>query len=133
MIIKGMFEKGPGSLSGRPYSIDFDMDVVYVQVLSSDAVYSDYRQLPDTASFKDHYVIIDFDKAERVVGFTVEGLIEDYKAKSLRHRLGVDLGIVAMHHLVQQAVDFLVEYLNDVLPSVDQKGFLIGASDPAFA
>jgi len=127
MVIKGTLENG--RLTGKPYSLDVGLDVVYVQVLPVEAAYSDYRTLPDTEKYKDRYVIIDFDKGGRVVGFTVEGLIEDFRNKSLATRVIVDLGLFGVKLLSERMVGDIQAYLRDHLPSLDEKGRLA----PAYA
>lgn len=127
MTLKGILKTG--KLSGKHYSVDFGLDVVYVQVLSAEPAYSDYRILPDTETYKDRYVIVDFDRSDRVVGFTIEGLIEDYRNKSLGARLLVDLGLIGIKTLSERLLLDILEFVKDQLPSVDEKGKLL----PAYA
>ena len=127
MVLKGTLKSG--RWSGKAYCIDLGLDVAYVQVLPVEAAYSDYRTLPDTDTHKDRYAIIDFDRSDRVVGFTVEGLVEDFRNRSLFSRILVDFGLVGVHSLSHQALNDILDYLRDQLPSVDDKGKLM----PAFA
>jgi len=128
MVLEGTLKNG--KLSGKPYRIDFGLDVVYVQMLPVDAAYSDYRVLPDREAYKDRYVIVDFDRNDRIVGFTIEGLIEDYRNRSLVTRLLVDLGLLGIKTLSERALHDILEYLRDQLPSlIDEKGKLT----PAYA
>ncbi len=127
MVLKGTLKSG--KLRGRGYSIDFALDAVHVQVRSAEAAYSDYRMLPDTETYKDRYVIVDFDRSDRVVGFTIEGLIEEYSGRSLVTRLLFNLGLLGIKTLSETLMIEILEYLKDQLPSLDDKGQLL----PAYA
>ena len=77
MVIQGKLKKD-GGLAGRPYRLDIGLDSAYVQVSNGDPVYSDYVPLPDRGKFHDLIAIVDFDKHNQVVGFTIEGMLEIY-------------------------------------------------------
>lgn len=126
MVIEGKFKKAAkGNLAGKPYRLDLGLDSVYAQISSGDPVYSDYVSLPDKAPFHSLYAIVDFDKYDRVVGFTIEGMFENYKASSLRARLEIDLGIFALKHLSSTVKERVIEYLQEYLPALlDSKGHL---------
>jgi hypothetical protein len=125
MVIEGKFkDDDKGAVAGRPWDIDLSLDVVHVKVRDTDPVYSDYVELADRPPFKNRYAIIDFDKSNRVVGFTVEGMLEDYKDTSLRARMEIDFGIMVLRHISVSALDRILEYLRENLPTVDATGHL---------
>ena|ERR1700693_2002775 len=129
MVIEGRFKKSTKGrleqLAGRPYRLDLGLDSVYTQVSDGDPVYSDYVQLPDKGLFRGLYAIVDFDKYDRVVGFTVEGMFEQYRASSLRARLEFDLGIFALRTVSTSVKDKVTEYLQEHLAALlDSKGQL---------
>jgi hypothetical protein len=126
MIIQGAFKKGSkGRLAGKPYRLDLSLDSVYAQVSDGDPVYSDYVQLPDTTTFHNLYAIVDFDKHNQVVGFTVEGMFENYRSSSMKARLEIDLGIFALRTLSSSVKERIIEYLQEHLPALlDSKGHL---------
>lgn len=126
MVIEGTFKKGAkGNLAGKTYRLDLGLDSVYTKISNGDPVYSDYVSLPDKRPFQGLYAIVDFDKHERVVGFTIEGMFENYKSSSLKARLEMDLGIFALRHLSSAVKDRIIEYLQEHLPALlDSKGHL---------
>ena len=126
MVIQGKFRKdAKGRLGGKPYRLDFGLDSAYIQISKGDPVYSDYVQLPAREPFKDLIAIVDFDKHNQVIGFTVEGMLESYRASSLRARIEIDFGIFAIKTLGSAAKDKVVEYLQEYLPALlDSQGKL---------
>jgi hypothetical protein len=133
MVLKGTFKTGAkGTVAGKPYRFDLALDSIYVQILPDDAVYSDYVTLPNAAPFSGIYAIVDFDKHDRVVGFTVEGMIEASRASSWKTRLEIDLGILVLQHFSSNVKDQVIEYLQEHLSALlDSKGYLTVA--PAYA
>jgi hypothetical protein len=128
MTIKGKLKPdyGKGRLGGKPYSFDLSLDVLHISVLDAATAFSDYVPLPDKGPFKDRYLIVDFDKDRRVVGFTAEGLLEDYRETSWRARLSIDLGLVGLQHLSTQVIEKVLDYVKDQIPVLDARGQLQG-------
>jgi hypothetical protein len=130
MTISGTLKPdyGKGRLGGKPYSFDLGLDVLHISVLDATAAFSDYISLPDKEPFKDRYLIVDFDSNKRVVGFTIEGLLEDYRETSLTARLKVDLGLIGLQHVSAQVIEKVLEYIRDQIPVLDAHGQLPGYS-----
>lgn len=115
-----------GRLGGRPFSFDLSLDVLHISVLDADTAFSDYFPIPDSGQFKDRYLIVDFDRDRRVVGYTAEGLLEDYRRTSWKNRMSVDLGLIGLQHVSGQAIEKVLEYLKDQIPALDARGQLPG-------
>jgi hypothetical protein len=132
MVLQGKL-KGASSatLANRPYRLDLGLDVVYVSIRDAEAAYSDYVLLPDRGIFKDHYAIIDYDQNKRAVGFTVEGLLDDYRHSSLKNRLMVDFGGLVLQHTSKRIKEIIQDYLKELMPTIDAKGRLV--LSPAYA
>jgi hypothetical protein len=117
MVISGKLDSkkhGVKTLAGKPYTFDLGRDVFHVEVLHSDAVYSDY------VPFNEWYMVVDFDRNNRVVSYTIEGLLEDYKRKSLRNRFAIDFGLGLAH--MKSIASNVVKQAVSSLPSPDGKG-----------
>ncbi len=134
MDISGVLDKKKfkGPLGGKPWAFDLSLDSFYIRVLDANAAYSDYYPLPDRAPYKDRYLIIDFDRDKRVVGFTIEGLLEDFRGTSLAARISVDFGLIGLRYVAKDAIEKILEYLKDQLPALDSRGRLTGIA-PAYA
>jgi hypothetical protein len=132
MVLQGKL-KGASSatLANRPYRLDLGLDVVYVSIRDAEVAYSDYVPLPDRGIFKDHYAIIDYDQNKRAVGFTVEGLLDDYRRSSLKNRLMVDFGGVVLQHASNRVKEIVQDYLKELIPHIDAKGRFV--LSPAYA
>jgi transcription-repair coupling factor (superfamily II helicase) len=138
MVLEGKL-KSPRRNAYLPYRLDVGLDVIYVRLRHGNAAYSDYVELEDQGIFRDHYAIVDYDQNKRPIGFTVEGLIEDYRHASLKNRLMVDLGGIVVQHAssrVKEAVkdryrDLVQDYLKRHVRSIEPRTRLFGA--PAYA
>lgn len=126
MVIEGRFQKDTkGRLGGKAYRLDFSLDSAYIEVSKGDPVYSNYVELPPKPPFKDLIAIVDFDKHDQIIGFTVEGMVENYRSSSLKARIEVDLGIFALKTLGTAVKTKLIEYLQEFLPALlDSQGKL---------
>jgi hypothetical protein len=126
MVVEGRFRKdAKGRLGGKPYRLDFGLDSTYVQIAKGDPVYSDYVQLPARPPFNDLIAIVDFDKHNHVLGFTIEGMLESYRTSSLKARIEIDFGLFALKTLGSAVKDKLIDYLQEYLPTLlDSQGKL---------
>lgn len=119
MIVTGVLDRErykSKALAGKPYTFDLDLDIFHVKLGAADAAYSDYLPM------EDGYIIVDFDRDRRVVGYTVEGVLESYRQKSLRNRLAVDFGL----HLAGAKIISAkaMERVAHMLPAPDSRGRL---------
>lgn len=132
MVLEGRL-KGTRALANRPYRVDLGLDFLYVRLQDGEATYSDYVPLPDRGIFKDHYAIVDYDQNKRAIGFTVEGLLDDYRQASLKNRLMIDFGGLVLQHTSKRVKEMVHDYLRDLMLSIDSKGRLVLSPLPAYA
>lgn len=129
MIVKQVMKvKGP--LDGKPYTFDLDRDFMYVRMRDEPVAFTDY--VPSKTR-PEEYIVVDFDKHGRVVGYAFDGLLGAYARTSLKARLA----IMALHLKLNMNSTVLVsraiakvgkERLFDAVPNLDSRGRL-----PAFA
>jgi uncharacterized protein YuzE len=129
MIVRQTFT-GKGRLHGKAYSFDLDRDFMYIHMLDEAVAFTDY--VPSQTRPED-YIIVDFDKHGRVVGFAMDGLLDAYARTSLKARIAV----AALHLklnansalLISRAIAKVGKHrFIDALPALDNSGRL-----PAFA
>ena len=120
-----------GTLRGQPFSYDILLDSLYIRGRPGNTAYSDYLPIPDKGPHKDRYFILDFDKDRRVVGFTLEGLMEDAlleKAPYERAWIGLKLNFLGAKTMAgpmtQKILEYVRDQLRDQLPTLDSRGRL---------
>lgn len=121
MIYEGHLDgkklKSGSILAGKPFSLDFELDTLHVRLRAGNTAYSDYVEMPES-----RYIIVDFDKADNVLGYSVEGFLFDFRKKSLKGRI-----ILALHLQRLSAVDLarsVAEFIGKQLPDIDSSGKL---------
>lgn len=141
MVLEGKLKSKVRQNVYLPYRLDLGLDFVYVRLRNGDPAYSDYVVLKDNGIFKNHYAIVDYDQNRRPIGFTVEGLIDDYRNSSLKNRLIIDFGGLVLQHASRrfgEAVkDHFLEavqgYIRGLMPMIEPKDRLFKAPAPCYA
>ena len=131
MIVEGLFQsKKRSELDGKPFTFDISRDFFRLKVRDSPVAFSDY--LPRQSN-PDDYIIVDFDKEGRVVGYGVDGLMRMYlklhpfgrlQLLFMNLRLGANAVSLATNAVNEVGKRILV----DAVPTLDSQGRL-----PAFA
>ena len=130
MIARGILDSERADLNGKEYTFDLDRDFLHVTIASRQVAFSDY--FPRIGVPND-YVIVDFDKEGRVIGYAMEGILADWASKSFANRAKVFLirtkinaNSVSLASRVLSALG--KRALADALPTTDSHGRL-----PAYA
>ncbi len=117
-------------LNGKPYTLDFDRDFLHITKESRPVAFSDYFPVPGVPN---EYIIIDFDKDARVVGYAFEGILVRWADRSLKNRIALALARAGMNaKSVSLASRIIAEaakqFIGSAVPSTDANGRL-----PAYA
>lgn len=126
MIMHGKLQSERPDLNGKPYTLDFDRDFLHLTMVSRPVAFSDYFPVPRVPN---EYIIIDFDKDGRVVGFAFEGILTRWSEQSLKNRIRFALTRMGMNaksvsfasRIVSEAAK---QFISSAVPKTDQNGRL---------
>ncbi len=126
MIAQGTLKVERADLNGKPYTLDVDRDYLHITVEPRPVAYSDY--LPRT-KVPNEYIIVDFDKDGRVVGYAFEGVLDEWARQSLANRAKLAWSRTVLNYKsVEIASKAITSLIMDAIPRTDAHGKL-----PAYA
>jgi hypothetical protein len=126
MIRHGNLKSKRDDLNGKPYTLDWDNDFLHVKVQERPIAFSDYFPVSNVPN---EYLIIDFDRDGRVVGYGFEGIIARWASRSLQNRFRASfvravLGFKDVSVASHVVSDSVARFIDSAVPKTDSAGRL---------